>query len=79
MKHDRLVDIRGLCCHTPIIRLAAELKSMQAGAVLLAESDKISMRSDIPAFCKQSGNTLLHHEESGGLLRFWMMKKTEAR
>ncbi|MHB1681049.1 MAG: sulfurtransferase TusA family protein [bacterium] len=43
-------------------------KDMQSGDVLLAFSDeisnldKVSMKNDIPAFCRQTGNELLSWE-----------------
>jgi len=74
MEHDRLVDLRGLCCSAPVIKMSAEMKTMQVGEVMLAESDKDSMRKDVPAYCKQTRHDLLQHEEHGGLLRFWIRK-----
>lgn len=72
--HDQLVDIRGMCCAQPIIRLAAEIKPLQAGAVTLAVADKESMRKDIPAFCNQTGHQLIEMRERDGQLLFWIQK-----
>ena len=74
IEHQRETDIRGLCCAQPIIRLARELKTMQSGEVLLAISDKSSMLKDIPAFCDQTGQPLLGHEDGQGVYRFWIQK-----
>jgi len=78
MDHHRLVDLRGLCCSAPVIKLSAELKDMRIGEVLLAEADKDSMRKDVPAYCSQTKHELLRHEEQDGLLRFWIRKTHEA-
>lgn len=64
MDNNRKIDITGLCCAVPIIKISKELKDMQSGDVLLVISDKDSMRNDIPAFCRQSGNELLGLETS---------------
>ena len=72
MNYDLAVDIRGLCCAQPIIRIAQSLKTMQSGQVLMAISDKPSMSKDIPAFCKQTGNCLIHQSEQNGTLQFWI-------
>lgn len=74
MGHQRRVDLRGLCCSAPVIKLSAEMKSLQVGEVMLAESDKDTMRKDVPAYCKQTRHELLRHEEQDGLLRFWIRK-----
>ncbi len=65
MDNNRKIDITGLCCAVPIIKISKELKDMQSGDVLLAISDKDSMKNDIPAFCRQTGNELLGLETSG--------------
>jgi TusA-related sulfurtransferase len=35
MEHDHTIDISGLCCAQPIIRITQELKQMATGNVLL--------------------------------------------
>ena len=74
MDHHHLVDLRGLCCSAPVIKLTAEIKGMRVGEVLLAEADKDSLRKDVPAYCNQTKHELLQHQEQNGLLRFWIRK-----
>jgi len=45
------LDLRGLGCAEPIVRLAVTLRDLPPGTVLLTESDRAAMRMDIPAFC----------------------------
>jgi tRNA 2-thiouridine synthesizing protein A len=75
MQHAQRLDLRGLGCAEPIVRLAAALKSMQSGAVLLAESDRAAMRKDVPAFCARTRHELIQAMEDGPLLRFWIRRK----
>ena len=74
IKHHRETDLRGMCCAQPIVRLASEFKAMRSGEVLLAVSDKSSMLKDIPAFCKQTGHSLLAQENGQDVYRFWIQK-----
>ena len=74
MEHDRLVDLRGLCCGNLIRKLMAEIGAMNTGDIFLAEGDKESLRTDIPSYCRQTRHELLQHQEQGGLLRFWIKK-----
>ena len=74
MEHRHQVDLRGLCCAQPIIKLTAELKRIPSGEVVLALADKSSMSQDMPAYCRQTNNLLLHHDIENGLLRFWIRK-----
>jgi len=70
------LDLRGLGCAEPIIRLSVTLKNMPPGTVLLAESDRAAMRKDIPAFCVRTCHELIRAEEEGELLRFWIRRKS---
>ncbi|MFA7484336.1 MAG: sulfurtransferase TusA family protein [Vulcanimicrobiota bacterium] len=74
MNHRHLLDIKGLCCSAPVLRLTAEFKHFSVGDVVLVISDKCSMISDIPAYCRMTGHELLEQEESDGLFRFWIRK-----
>lgn len=75
MEHDHVVDIRGLCCSAPILRLTKEFKAFAAGDTVLVISDKQSMLSDIPAYCNMTRQVLLGQEERDGLLHFWIGKR----
>lgn len=75
MQHDQLVDIKGMCCSAPVIRLAKEFARFQVGDVVLVISDKSSMLNDIPAWCNMTGNVLLKAESSANLFTFWIGKR----
>lgn len=73
-KYDLSVDLRGLCCAEPIIRIANALKTLSPGKVLCVSADKVSMLKDIPAFCNQTGNALLRQSENQGVFEFWIRR-----
>lgn len=75
MEHHHLVDIKGLCCSAPVIRLAKEFVKFLPGEVVLVVSDKSSMLNDIPAWCNMTGNKLLETASDNGLHRFWIGKR----
>ncbi|HUW28643.1 MAG TPA: sulfurtransferase TusA family protein [Sulfuriferula sp.] len=74
MEYDRTLDVCGLCCAEPIIRITKALKHAAAGEVLLVTADKTSMLKDIPAYCNQTANDLIQQQESQGKLQFWIRK-----
>ena len=74
MTHDYVVDIKGLCCSAPILRLTKEFKGFVTGDVVLVISDKCSMVNDIPAYCNLTKRELLKKEEKDGLFYFWIRK-----
>ena len=75
VKHDRVIDIKGLCCSAPVLRLTKEFKTLACGNVALVISDKCSMLNDLPAFCRMTNNELLKQDEADGLFHFWIRKQ----
>lgn len=74
MEHQQTLDVCGLCCAEPIIRISKALKGIASGEVLLVTADKASMLKDVPAYCKQTANDLIHQQESQGKFQFWIRK-----
>lgn len=75
VKHDHILDIKGLCCSAPVIRLTKEFKTFASGDVVLVISDKSSMVKDIPAYCGITKHHLLKQEDKDGLFHFWIRKQ----
>lgn len=74
MQYDRVIDIKGLCCSAPVLRLTQEFKEFASGDVVLVISDKCSMLNDIPAYCRMLQHDLLQQQETDGLFQFWIRK-----
>lgn len=75
MDYDHLIDIKGLCCSAPVLRLTKEFKAFASGEVALVISDKSSMLKDIPAYCNMTRHELLKQEENAGVYNFWIKKQ----
>lgn len=75
MTHDHFIDIKNMCCSGPIILLTKEFKSLKSGDIVMAESNKISMIKDIPAYCQMTKHELVKMEENNGLYHFWIKIK----
>ena len=64
MEFHKDLDARGLNCPLPILRAKKALADMATGDVLrVVATDPGSVR-DFNAFARQTGNTLLGHEEN---------------
>jgi tRNA 2-thiouridine synthesizing protein A len=74
MEYDQALDVCGLCCAEPIIRITKALKRIESGEVLLVTADKESMLKDVPAYCNQTANDLVHQQGSQGKWQFWIRK-----
>ncbi|MBE8158634.1 MAG: sulfurtransferase TusA family protein [Betaproteobacteria bacterium] len=58
MDADLEIDLRGLRCPLPVLRVKKALGELPAGGVLRAFADDPGAAEDIPAFIKQSGHAL---------------------
>ena len=68
------LDVRGLNCPQPILRMRASLKEMKSGKVLqVIATDPGSVR-DIKTFCNQTDNTLLSLSIVAGEYIFFIQK-----
>ena len=68
------LDVRGLNCPQPILRLRAGLSDMASGQVLqVIATDPGSVR-DIVTFCEQTDNTLLSSSREAGEYIFFIQK-----
>lgn len=69
------VDAKGQSCPMPVLMSAKAAKELAAGETMLIEATDNGARSDIPAWCDQTGNELVESSEDGGVMRFLVRKK----
>ena len=74
MKADDTLDCVGLYCPMPIVNTADRLKAMEAGQVLEVLADDEGIKSDMPAWCRVTGNEFLGLEEDAGKYRVYVKK-----
>ena len=64
------LDLKGLVCPIPIVKVAQAIKEIQAGEMLEAFATDPGVLGDIPAWCKTSGNELVKMERIEKNFRF---------
>ncbi|WP_066304915.1 FAD-dependent oxidoreductase [Bacillus sp. FJAT-29814] len=75
LKVDSVVDVTGLTCPMPIIKLKKGLESLDSGQVLeLHVTDKGAL-NDLPAWSFNAGHSILNTEVDKSLIKFWIEKK----
>lgn len=73
IKADKTMDLRGVKCPMPIIKVSKEIKNMQIGQVLVAETTDPGAHADFPAWARTSGNEILKVEK-GDVSKFYIKK-----
>lgn len=76
LKPDRTVDTSGQCCPVPIVETNRAVKQMKPGELLEVISTDIGSRTDIPAWCQRTGNSLIGVRQDGEKnFRFFIRKR----
>ena len=73
---DQTLDVKGLSCPMPMMKLAKAMKKMNSEEVLEMLGTDPGTKSDLPRWCEKTGNILIDERElDGGIFRFLIKKK----
>ncbi|SEN09591.1 CoA-disulfide reductase [Mesobacillus persicus] len=75
VKPDSIVDVAGLTCPMPIIKLKKGIDSLESGQVIELQATDKGALNDLPAWARNAGHTILNTEQDGSLIKFWVKKK----
>ncbi len=65
------LDLKGLLCPMPIVKISKAIKDVEIGAVIEAAATDPGVMMDVPAWCKTTGNELLSlDKQDDGTFRF---------
>jgi TusA-related sulfurtransferase len=67
----------GLFCPMPVVKLKLELEKVELNQVVELLATDPGVLEDLPAWCKETGNTLLSLKENSEGLFVAYVKKTE--
>ena len=70
MKPDLTLDLKGLLCPMPVVKLAQAIKNVPVGGIIEATATDPGVLADIPAWAKTSGNELLEMTRQDKVIRF---------
>ena len=66
------VDVRGLACPLPVIRLAQVVRTLAPGCHVRLLGTDPALAQDVPAWCATTGHRLLSLVGRGGELEAWV-------
>lgn len=69
-KPTQTLDATGLLCPLPVLRAARLLRGMKAGDVLEVSATDPASKTDMAAFCAETGHELLDSVEKNGIITF---------
>jgi len=62
---DLELDLRGLLCPMPMVKVSQKIKDVEVGGVIRAVATDAGAMADIPAWAKSTGNEVLQAEKEG--------------
>jgi tRNA 2-thiouridine synthesizing protein A len=72
---ERILNLRGLKCPVPALRVRRMLSNLKAGDLLVAECTDPLAAIDIPNLLRQTGDILEGNAAEDGVLTFRIRKK----
>jgi tRNA 2-thiouridine synthesizing protein A len=68
------LNLEGLLCPIPVVKVAKAMKDLPVGGVLEATATDPGVLADIPAWARTTGNEVIKIEREGKLVRFLVRK-----
>lgn len=68
------LDLKGLLCPMPVVKLAQAIKQMKIGDLVEATATDAGVMADIPAWARTTGNELVELEKREKDFRFVVKK-----
>ena len=73
---DKVMDLKGLPCPMPIVKVSKGIKEIEVGQVIEAITTDPGSLSDFPAWARTSGNEILKTDQGDGLIKFYIKRVT---
>ncbi len=77
MSEMQKLDCYGLLCPMPIIQTAKKIKEMKVGEMLEIRATDEGIKTDLPAWCKATGQEFIGIEEKDGEYLAYVRKVKE--
>jgi tRNA 2-thiouridine synthesizing protein A len=74
MKADKVMDLKGLPCPMPVVKISKGIKEVQVGQIVQAITSDPGALADFPAWAKTSGNEILKTEQEGKITNFYIRR-----
>jgi TusA-related sulfurtransferase len=76
IKVDKVMDLKGLPCPMPVVKVSKGIKEVEVGQVIEAQTTDPGALTDFPAWERTSGNEILKTEQDGNVIKFYIKRKS---
>jgi len=74
IKVEKVMDLKGLPCPMPVVKVSKGIKDVEIGQVIEAQSTDPGSLADFPAWARTSGNEILKTDQDGDVIRFFIKR-----
>ena len=74
IKADKVMDLKGLPCPMPVVKISKGIKEIEIGQVVEAITSDPGALADFPAWAKTSGNEILKTDNTNGIITFYIKR-----
>ena len=74
IKVDVEMDLKGLACPLPIVKVNQRIKKMEIGQIIMAETTDPGAHADFPAWARTSGNEIIDIVKGDSVSKFYFKK-----
>ena len=74
IKSNKIMDLKGLPCPMPIIKVSKGIKEVEVGQIVEAISTDPGSLTDFPAWARTSGNEIVKTEQDGNVIKFFIKR-----
>ena len=74
LKSKESLDLTGLACPMPIVKVSKAMKTLEPGEIIDALTSDTGALADFPAWARTSGNEIVKTQTEGYNTRFYIKK-----
>nr|WP_319392295.1 sulfurtransferase TusA family protein [uncultured Desulfobacter sp.] len=74
IKVTKTLDLKGLACPMPVVKISKGIKDVAVGEVIEAHTTDKGSLTDIPAWGRTTGHEIVEIKEEGDLFRFFIRR-----
>jgi len=74
IKVDKMMDLKGLPCPMPVVKVSKGIKEIEVGQVIEAQTTDPGALTDFSAWARTSGNEILKTDQDGKVITFFIKR-----
>jgi TusA-related sulfurtransferase len=74
IKADKVLDLKGLACPLPVVKMSKGIKEIEVGQIVEAQTTDPGSLTDFPAWAKTSGNEILKTDRKSDVIKFYVKR-----